>query len=141
MSSSKPTALKTRLVSAGFEIFRVRGNQIRLADRVRENLIMDSGVSAVAGERLAVRIILKAQANQFPGESEAQLFERARKMAGPLHDRGYVEVEATVVPVDDPGGGDATLDTWYELAWERAVDESELAEELRYALALEKTAE
>jgi hypothetical protein len=45
------------------------------------------------------------------------------------------------VPVRDPGDASKTLDTWYEVAFERAVaDEDELMQELAYALALEKTA-
>ena len=45
------------------------------------------------------------------------------------------------VPVRDPGDATATLDTWYEVAFERAVaSEDELEHELRYVLALEKTA-
>jgi hypothetical protein len=39
--------LKRALVEAGFEVFRTRGDEIVLAERPRENLIMDSGVQAV----------------------------------------------------------------------------------------------
>ncbi len=68
MPSPSPSELKKQLILAGFEIFRVQGNRIHLADRVRENLIMDGGVAAVVAEQLAVRFVVKAQSSQFPGE-------------------------------------------------------------------------
>src|SRR5262249_41968999 len=46
MPSVTPSELKKQLIAAGLEIFRVQGNRVHLADRVRENLIMDGGVSA-----------------------------------------------------------------------------------------------
>lgn len=140
MPRSQLTELKSKLIAAGFEIFRVRENRVHLADRVRENLIMDSGVSVLAGRRLAVRIVVKAQANQFPGESEAELFERARSLAAALGARGYADAERNVVPVNDPSGGIHPLDTWYEVALERDVDDDELIDELTFALGVDKTA-
>ena len=88
-----------------------------------------------------MRFTLRAQAADFPGESEAELFERARRLASETLTRGYRELEANVVPIRDPGDGARTLDTWYEIAFTKGVANlPELFEELRYALALEKTA-
>lgn len=102
---------------------------------------MDSGVSVVASPELAVQLVVRAQAHDFPGESEEQLFERARRLAHPSVDRGYVEVETTVVPIHDPGDRTRTLDIWHEVTFQRAVaDVDELYEELRYALGVDKTA-
>jgi hypothetical protein len=140
MPSPTPIELKKQLIAAGLEIFRVQGNRVHLADRVRENLIMDGGVSAIAGERLAVRLVVRAQASLFPGESPEQLFGRARSVASTSADLGYREVETTVVTVADPGGGPSTLETWYEVAFEKPVELAGLVGELRYALGLEKTA-
>jgi hypothetical protein len=139
MPSHTPSELKKQLIAAGLEIFRVQGNRIHLADRVRENLIMDGGVSAVVGDPLAVRFVVRAQSSQFPGESADQLFVRARNVASPSASRGYREVETAVVPINDPGGGPQTLDTWYEVAYEKPVDAKDLLDELKYALGVEKT--
>jgi hypothetical protein len=140
-TSEKPTDLKKRLAGHGFEIFRVQGTRVHLADRVRDNLIMDSGVAAeVVTTGFAVRFVVKAQATLFPGETTEQLFERARAMAATTLARGYVETEAVAVPVQDPGGGSETLDTWYEVAFEKPVDADALIDELQYALGLEKAA-
>lgn len=133
--------LKKALVAEGFEIYRTIGELVVLAERVRDNLIMDSGVAAGAGNALSVRFVVRAQGNDFPGETEAQLFDRARRLACPIATRGYREVDTTVVPIRDPGDRTRTLDTWYEVAFAKSVsDLDDLFQELRAALALEKTA-
>lgn len=138
--SPTPNELKKQLTLAGLEIFRVQGSRVCLADRVRENLIMDSGVSAVVGDPLVVRFVVRAQANHFPGETPEKLFGIARQLGVASAERGYREVDTAVVTINDPGGGPATLDTWYEVAFEREVSASGLVEELKYALGVEKNA-
>ncbi len=139
---TSPQSLKKALVAEGFEVYRTSPNLIALADRVRDNLLMDSGVAVVHGEPLVIRITLRARAAEFPGDGEQVLFERARALAEPMKERGYGEVGATSVPVMDPGNPNRTLDTWYEVTYERVLgDESELHPELRFALSLPKTAE
>lgn len=135
-----PSELKKTLVARGFEVYRTLGDQVVLADRVRDNLIMDSCVSVRSGALLAVRFIVRAQGSDFPSALPEDLFVRARACAAQAVDRGYAEVGVAEVPVRDPGDASHTLDTWYEVAFERTVgSEDELEEELRYALALEKT--
>jgi hypothetical protein len=121
-------------------VYRTLGDQVVLADRVRDNLIMDSGVAVKPGATLAVRFIVRAQASDFPSARPEDLYERARVCAEEARGRGYAEVGVAAVPVRDPGDASNTLDTWYEVAFERAVaSEDELEQELRYALSIEKT--
>ncbi len=135
-----PAELKKTLVARGFEVYRTLGDQVVLADRVRDNLIMDSGVAARPGAVLAVRFVVRAQASDFPAAVAGELYDRARACAAEALGRGYSEVGVAEVPVRDPGDASNTLDTWYEVAFERAVaSEDELDSELRYALGLEKT--
>jgi len=139
---SSPQSLKKTLVADGFEVYRTSPNLIILADRVRDNLLMDSGVAIVHGEPLVVRITFRARGAEFPGEGEQALYERARALAAPMKDRGYGEIGCTSVPVKDPGDPNRTLDTWYEVTYERRLaEEAELHPELRFALSLAKTAE
>ncbi len=134
-----PSELKKSLLAQGFEIYRTSSDQISLADRVRDNLLMDAGVSVRVTD-LAVRLVLRAQAGDFPGEAAEQLYERARGLATDATERGYREVGCGAVPVPDPGDRSRTLDTWYEVTLERTVpSEEELGAELRYALGVEKT--
>jgi len=135
-----PADLKKTLVARGFEVYRTLGDQVVLADRVRDNLIMDSGVAARPGSVLAVRFVVRCQQSDFPSSSSEDLFSRARECAAEAVGRGYAEVGVATVPIKDPGDATHTLDTWYEVSYERPVaSEDELERELRYALGLEKT--
>lgn len=139
---SPPSALKKSLVAEGFEIYRTSPSWVALADRVRDNLLMDAGVAALQGETLGVRVVLRVRGSDFPGELPEHLLDRARALGEDLRQKGYREVSAEAVPLPDPGDRSRTLDTWYEVSLERSVaDEPELFAELRYALALPKTIE
>lgn len=110
-----------------------------MAERVRDNLLMDGGVSACTGDSLAVRFVTRAQHSDFPAESEEQLLLRAHDCAAVAIPLGYQEVERNVVPILDPGDGTRTLDTWFEVAFMRQVaDLEELVQEVRFALKLNK---
>ena len=86
MSESLPhnaARMKRALIEAGFEVFRTRNEEIVLAERPRENLIMDSGVRLRLAASLEVRVVLRAQKADFPNEEEGRIFERVRKLADP----------------------------------------------------------
>jgi hypothetical protein len=139
-----PTAveIKKALREAGIEVYRTRGDVVHLADRVRENLLMDAA-TFVRGtpEALRVGFVVRAQRSDFPADAEDHLFVRARQAAATAIERGYTEVGAEVHKVMDPGHDDRTLDTWCEVSFERAVvDLAAAVVEARFALALEKAA-
>ncbi len=139
--SLTPLELKKQLIAQGFEVYRTIGNRVLLAERVRDNLIMDASVAAVAGESLAARASFRAQRANFHGDAESELFARARQCAKGTLDKGYREVDRTIVPIVDPSDRSRTLDTWYEVTVERAVSTfDELTAELRYLLAFGKVA-
>ncbi len=135
-----PAEIKKALLQAGFEIYRTRSDAVHVAERVRENLLMDSGI-VVGAEPLKVSFVVRAQRNDFPGAADDQLFERARGLADPAIARGYVEGGTHVHQVRDPGDAERTLDTWCEIRLEKPVDSLELAaSEVGFILSLEKTA-
>ncbi len=142
MPSPTPSELKKLLIGAGFEIYRTLGSRVLLAERVRDNLIMDSGVSVLShDEGLRVRFLTRAQASDFPGENDEQLFERARRVGAEASPEGFSEVETAVCPIHDPGDRERVLDTWYEVAFEaRANGEEGGLELVRYAFRITKTA-
>src|SRR4030081_884959 len=107
--------IKKSLIDAGFEIFRTRGEEIVLAERPRENLIMDSGVRLWVGEPLEVRVVLRAQKADFPNEDELHLFDRVRKLAQPALTDGFAEIATSITRVTDPGDAERTLDTFFEI--------------------------
>ena len=131
--------MKKALVAAGLEVYRTRGQVISLADRVRENLIMDAGAFVGVGEALRVGLVIRAQASDFPGEAEAQLFDRARAVAASAIPAGYLEIDAQVQQVKDPGDPTRILDTWCDVVLEKLVADLPAAiDEARRAVAFDK---
>jgi hypothetical protein len=137
--------IKKALLDAGFEVFRARGEEIVIAERPRENLIMDSGVRLRLGDpadaMLEVRVVLSAHKTDFPTDEEASLFDRVRKLAEGAVSDGFAEVGTAVTRVPDPGDDELTLDTHYEITYaKRAARLDDAVIELKYALGLEKRA-
>jgi hypothetical protein len=139
--SASPAEIRKALVAAGFELYRTHGNEVKVADRVRDNLIMDSGVSVSAKGPLIVKMVVRAQRSDFPNDATAALFERARALAAAAASRGYIETETVTNPMHDPADPSRTLDTWYEVCYEKSVPSlDEAMIEVGFALRVEKTA-
>src|ERR1700761_8653443 len=90
-----PAEIKKALQVAGFEIYRTRGDVVHLADRVRENLLMDANVY-VRAPSLTVGLVVRAQKSDFPSDADEALFARARKLGADAIARGFVEVRAEI---------------------------------------------
>ena len=141
MSQTTPQQLKKALVASGFEVFRTLSEEVVLAERVRENLILDSGVRVgpVANGNVRVRLVLRAQRADFPGDDEKAMFERVRKLAEPAVQKGFAEDSTNVNAVKDPADPSKTLDTFYEICLSHEVPTVEDAVPvLKFALSLEK---
>jgi hypothetical protein len=139
--SASPAEIRKALIAAGFELYRTRGDEVQVADRVRDNLIMDSGVSVKAKGSLTVKVVVRAQRSDFPSEGAATLFERARQLAAGAVSRGFVETATLTSPMQDPADPARTLDTWYEVCFEKPVASLEEAmTEVGFALKVEKLA-
>lgn len=139
--SNSATRIKKALIEAGFEVFRSRADEIVLAERPRENLIMDSGVRLRLSDPLEVRIVLRAQKADFPNEDDAHLYDRVRTLATPALADGFAEVSMAATKVNDPGDAERTLDTFYEITYAKPASELDGAiAMLRVALGLEKRA-
>ena len=135
-----PQLLKKALVTAGFEVFRTTPEEVIVAERVRENLILDSGVRLRGGAPLKVRVVLRAQRVDFPSEEEAAIFERVRRLAEPAVAAGFAEVSEQVHRIMDPVDAQRTLDTFYEIVFSRDAEGLDSAlEGIKFAMSLEKT--
>jgi hypothetical protein len=133
--------IKKALLAAGFEVYRTRGNEVHVADRVRDNLIMDSGVSVRCGDALVVKLVVRAQRSEFPAEGTPALFERARALAASAAARGYAEASALTSPMLDPADPARTLDTFYEVSFEKTVATLvDAMTEVGFAMGVEKAA-
>lgn len=140
MSPSDTAELKRNLRGAGFEIYRSAGDLVHLAERVRDNLIMDSGVAARLikdGPNIlfSVQVNLRAQASHFPGADEEQVWCRAQELAVAFLDSGYSEEGKRAESVMDPSDPTQSLDISYEILLRRSVESVvALHDELRVAL-------
>lgn len=139
MSAPESRRLKQQLAAAGFDVFRTHEDRVDLAERVRDDLLMESGVSARCGTSMAVRFRVQVNRSDFPEEADQALFERARSLAEPGPARGYLEVGSEVVPLADPVDASSTVDTSYVVVFEKSVsDTDQLQDELRFALGLRR---
>lgn len=133
--------LKKAIAQAGFEVYRTRGTEVQLAERPRDNLIMDAGVALFTGEPLRVRFTVRAQKADFQNEDDAALFQRAASLGAPALDRGFAVIEQRARDLPDPGDASKTLDTWYEVVFERSVGSvDEALSDLPFLLKLDKAA-
>jgi hypothetical protein len=142
MSVTDSSELKRQLRAAGFEIYRTAAEQVLLAERIRDNLIMDSGVAALLLKpgAVAVQVTVRAQASHFPGADETQLWARARDLADVFLQQGYDELETRAEPVPDPNDPTRRLDTSHEILLRRGVTDLEsLYEQLRAALGQKRS--
>lgn len=131
--------IKQALVREGFVVYRTKPDAVHLAERVRENLIMDAGVAVVA-DPLAVRLVFRTEATSFPGAGEDDLFDRTRQLGAAARARGYAEIDARASRIEDPGDASRTLTMRYEVVLERAaagVDEA--MAEVRFALGVARS--
>lgn len=142
MSISDAADLKKLLKALGFEVYRTSEGRVLLAERVRNNLIMDSGVAVGPvgsyGEdptRLRISVTLRAQASHFPGANVEQLRNTARALAAPLIDRGYDEEGAGSEHMLDPADHEQILDTSHEVRLGLDLLVTQLEDELRRLLA------
>ena len=139
-----PQELKKALISAGFEVYRTKAEEIMLADRVRDNLILDSGVRvrAKAENEVEVRLVMGVRKAQFPGDDEAALFERVRKLAAPVLALGFDEIATGQSPVTDPSDSTRTLDVFYDVVFgKEATNFDGALPLLKAAIEVAKTAE
>lgn len=135
--------IKKVLRAEGFEIYRTRGDVIHLAERVRENLLMDACVFVRAGGP-AVGLITRAERAVFPGETHEQLALRARALAEGAAQAGYQEISSRERDIPDPGDPTRILDVWSEVTFEKplahATDAAPILDEIRFALSIPKAA-
>lgn len=112
-----------------------------MADRVRDNLILDSGVRVRAGRPMEVRIVMGLRRGQYPNESDEQVFARLRELAGPALGRGFSEQHTGKAPVNDPADAKRTLDTFFELILvKEEADVAAMLDLVRFAVKVAQTA-
>ena len=113
-------ALKRALVDAGLEVFRVRGEEVHLAERQNVQL-MEAGVRVRGGEAPAVTVVARAQRNDAPELSPETLLDLVRARLAPLYTDGYVEVDAVTREIRSVSDKSQVTDIWSEVTLRRDV--------------------
>jgi hypothetical protein len=130
--------LKRALVGAGFEVFRVRDDEVHLAERQNVQL-MEAGVRARAAGSPRVLVVARAQRNDAPSLSEQALYELIRARNAGMVSAGYRETAAIAREIRSVSDHDHVLDVWYEVTFERPVESIEEAvDEVRRAMETER---
>jgi hypothetical protein len=143
MGGRTPSDIKHLLKTHGMVVYRTVGDTVTVAERVRDNLIMEAHVSVVTGPSLCVRFATRAQRSDFPSSSETEdsLLRRARAMGTPALPQGFSEVRTVVEPIPDPMDPSRHLDTWYQVLFEKPVETDDaLIQAVRDAVSVEKVA-
>ena len=143
MHASTASDVKKLLTTRGLMVYRTLGDSVLLAERVRDNLIMEAYVSVQLGDSVRVRFATRAQRSDFPSssETEASLLARARKMGEPANAAGFQESHTSVENIPDPIDPEQHIDTWYQVFFEKPVDSDEsLIAAVDHAMGLEKVA-
>ncbi|MCH2110407.1 MAG: hypothetical protein MK135_13880 [Polyangiaceae bacterium] len=134
-TSVRPPELKRKLREAGFEVYRTLSDRVILAERIRDNLIMDSGVAARIDDGFAVSVIVRAQLSHFPGAAPTDVEDRAGHLAVNFLENGYLKDSSSQSEVLDPSNPEKSLDTCYEVHLDKKVEGLEaLFSQLRAAL-------
>jgi hypothetical protein len=146
MASSQPPSiqdLKRQLIAAGLEIYRTRPDAVHLAERPRDNQILDAGISvrpAPPEGSYEVRVVMRAQRADFPRDGAEALYQRVREIAADdFVGNGFVEIETREQKMLDPGDKNKTLDVWYELVFSRVLPDFDSAvAEVKRVLPIDK---
>lgn len=121
MSGIDVNTLKRSLIAAGMEVFRVRGDEVHLAERQNIQL-MEAGVRVRGGDAPAVTVVIRAQRNDAPTHSPQSLFDLVRTRSTALVAEGYVEIESATREIRNVGDPHQLLDVWYEVTYRRSVE-------------------
>ncbi len=143
MANPRVQEIKKFLIGRGFLIYRTHGDKVCLAERVRDNLIMDANVQVSLVSTPCVRFMARAQRNDFPSSAETddKLLERARGIAASALERGFRESGTEVLAQLDPMDACRVLDTWYAIWFEKDISTKEdIAEAVAFALSIDKIA-
>jgi hypothetical protein len=131
-------SVRSALLEAGLEVFRVEDQAVHLAERVRSHL-MDAGVRVRSTRQLAVDVTVRAQRSDFPSDTADALFARVRAaVSDSATARGFIEGDARPREIRDPVDDSRLLDVWYELTFSKDTARETLVDDVRWAIRLSK---
>lgn len=134
MSDTSIEQLKQAIDGANLEIYRVEGDVILMAERVRMHL-MESGVTVHTRTPPVITVRVRAQRSDFPTASDEALYQKVRDaIEAEAQQHGFEESGVEAREIRNPTNADDLLDVWYEVSYAKASSVSALVDDLRWAL-------
>lgn len=131
--------LKRLIRSAGYQMYGTRAQEVLLAERVRDNLILDSGIS-VSPDPLTIHVTVRAQMFHFQGQSLDECRAFAERLGQAFLALGYERKGAQEVTIPDMNNAGVALDTVCEVSLEKPLPSpKDIPGAIQRALALPRT--
>lgn len=128
--------LKRLVRNAGYQIYGTRSDHVLLAERVRDNLILDSGI-AISPDPLSISVTVRAQMIHFPGQPIERGHECAESLAAAFVALGFTRERSETVAIPNPNHPETSLDTVCEVTLRKSLPaEDSIAPEIQAALSL-----
>ncbi len=122
-----PAELKKELSTRGFLVYRTLPDGVALAEYQRANLLVDAGIRICTLPTFGVLIRFRVEQHAYPGESDAQLYARARELAQRSGLPNLTEVRAECIPQTSPSDPSRVMDVFYEVNFMLAANDLEEA--------------
>ncbi len=138
MSTLDVKELRRVLVEAGFLVFRVRDDEVHLAERQNVQL-MEAGVRVRGGDSPAITVVIRTQRSDSPDKRASALLDVVRDRAAGLFSAGYTEIQAVSREIRSVSDPDQVTDLWHEVTLRREISSmDEAVAQARLALATER---
>ncbi|MDP3275931.1 MAG: hypothetical protein Q8Q09_12090 [Deltaproteobacteria bacterium] len=106
--------LRRALTDAGVEVFRVKDDEVHIAERQHLHL-MEAGIRLAVGEPMRVTVTARAQQSDSPTLDPELQFASVRAAIQPLFALGYVETSANARELRSVSDDNRVVDVWYEI--------------------------
>lgn len=131
--------LKRLVRNAGYQVYGTQGQKVQLAERVRDNLILDSGI-CVSLDPLSIIVTVRAQMIHFSGQPVERAREFADELSAAFLPLGYTRESSETVVIPDPNHEGAILETVCEVELHKNVASPDsIASEIQLALNLPRS--
>ncbi len=136
--SYTPKELRRVLLDSGLEVFRVKDDEVHLAER--QNLhLMEAGVRIRCGESYGVTIVARAQRSDAAARHADEQFALVREGIRDILTAGFVEKSADSRTLYSVSDSTQVVDVWYEITVYRDfADVEAMIAGVRHALSVER---
>lgn len=136
--SYTPKELRRVLLDSGLEVFRVKDDEVHLAER--QNLhLMEAGVRIRCGESYGVTIVARAQRSDAAARHADEQFAFVREGIREILAAGFVETGADSRTLYSVSDSTQVVDVWYEITVHREYSDLEsMIAGVRHALSIER---